>query len=218
MNIFSKKNPDEKYVGAVRRGAAVSIDVWIVLMMRIMVMQILGKLWMEPQLIKFFTEFQQTFGTESIKDTPEHLNFLLHHSIFIQAIIFYFIVLMIGALYHAYLNSSAWQGTIGKRLMKIIMVKENGMPITFKRGLLHYFLSLLPFVFLLYLLSYQIRNELTFYQAIMSSQINILLGVLFVMWVQIHLFTKKRTTAYDLICNTLIINGKTSFKWPWSKN
>jgi len=219
MNIFNfnKKPEDEKYVGALRRGAAVSIDVWIVLILRVMAMQILGKIWMEQQLITFFEEFEETFGTQTIKDTPEHLNFILHHTIFIHVIIFYSIVVMVGAIYHALLNSCVWQATIGKRIMKIIMVKENGARISFQRALLHYFLSLLPFAFLFYLMSYQIRNHLTFYQAIMSSQLNLIFGILFVLWVQIHLFTKKRTTAYDIICNTLIINGKTSFKWPWSK-
>jgi uncharacterized RDD family membrane protein YckC len=125
---------------------------------------------------------------------------------------------MVGALYHAYLNSSVWEATIGKRLMKIMITKENDMKITFKRGLLHYFLSLMPFVFLIYLVSYQIRNNLTFYQAITSSEINIFLGILFMMWLQIHIFTKKRTTAYDMICNTNVVKGKTSYKWPWSKN
>lgn len=218
MNIFKKKTTDEKYVGASKRGLAVTIDVWIVLTLRIIVIQTLGKIWMEPQLVKFFKEFSDTFGTETVKDTPEHINFIINHSIFIHALVFYFIVLMVGAIYHAYLNSSMWQGTVGKRLTKIIMTKENGEKISFKRGLLHYFLSLLPFVFLIYLMNFQIRNEFTFYQALTASDLNIFLGLIFVLWVQIHLFTKKRTTAYDMICNTIVVNGKTSAKWPWSKN
>ena len=201
-----------------RRGMSATIDVWIVLFIRIITMQIMGDLWLNQALINFLQEFNQKFGTETVKDTPEHLQFIIHHSIFIQAIIFYFITIMVGALYHAYLNSSMWEGTIGKRLMKIKITKENDMKITFKRGLLHYFLSLMPFVFLIYLLSFQIRNDFTFYQALISSEINIFLGILFVMWVQIHVFTKKRTTAYDMICNTNMVKGKTDYKWPWSKN
>lgn len=218
MNIFNKKPEDEKYAGTLRRGTAATIDVWIVLFIRIVTMQLMGEIWMNRALMNFMQEFNQKFGTETVKDNPEHLSFIINHSIFAQALIFYFITIMVGALYHAYLNSSVWEATIGKRLMKIMITKENDMKITFKRGLLHYFLSLMPFVFLIYLVSYQIRNNLTFYQAITSSEINIFLGILFVMWLQIHIFTKKRTTAYDMICNTNVVKGKTSYKWPWSKN
>ena len=217
MNIFKKNPEDEKYVGAMRRGLAVTIDVWIVLVLRIIFMEFLGRVWMNQQLINFFQEFQEKFGTETIKDVPEHIDFIIHHPIFIQSLIFYFLVVMIGAIYHAYLNSSNWNGTIGKRIMKIMIITENSLKISFKRGILHYFLSVLPFAYLIYLTSYQVRHDVGFYQALTASDLNVLLGLIFVLWVQIHLFTKKRTTAYDLICHTVIVNGKTPYKWPWSK-
>jgi hypothetical protein len=51
----------------------------------------------------------------------------------------------------------------------------------------------------------------------MSSDLNIFLGIVFVLWVQIHLFTKNKVTAYDMITNVVAINGRNSAKWPWSK-
>lgn len=219
MNIFNlaKKPEDKKYATSTRRSVAAAIDVWIVLFIRIFTMEILGIFWMNQAIANFLVEFQDKFGTETIKNTPEHVNFIINHHIFIYALIFYAIVILVGAAYHAFLNSSSWQGTVGKRLMKILILKEDESKITFSRGLWHYFLSVLPMAFILYLISYQLRNDLNFFQTVTASNTNIFLGIMFVLWVQVHLFTKKKTTAYDLICDTVLINGKTTAKWPWSK-
>lgn len=216
--IFNKKtDKDKKYVGSFQRSLAATIDVWIVLFLRIITMQILGSIWMNQAILEFSREFNKKFGTETMKNTQEHIDFIINHKVFAYSLIFYAIVIMVGAVYHAYLNSSAWNGTIGKRFMKIIIIKQNELPLKFGRGLMHYFLSVLPFVFVVYLVSFQIRTGLTFFEAVTASPINIFLGIIFVLWVQIHLFTKNKTTAYDLICNTITIKGKTSAKWPWSK-
>jgi uncharacterized RDD family membrane protein YckC len=124
---------------------------------------------------------------------------------------------MIGAVYHAYLNSSAWMGTIGKRLMGIVIVQESGNKITFSKGLWHYFLSVLPFAYILFLASYQLRHKMTFYQALVGSEVNLFFGIIFIIWIQIHLFTKRKVTAYDLICKTEFLNEKAESRWPWSK-
>ena len=50
------------------------------------------------------------------------------------------------------------------------------------------------------------KNDLEIYQAITGSIENIIFGIIFMLWLQIHLFTKNKTTAYDLICNTIFIN------------
>ncbi len=212
---FIKVSEEEKYASSFRRSSAAMIDMWIVLFLRIIVMQVLGRLWINQEIINFMEEFSQRFGTETPKNVPEHIDFIIHHRIFVYALIFYAIVILVGTFYHAYLNSSNWQATIGKRLMKIVIVKENDVKISFKLGFAHYFLSILPFAFILYLLSYQVQNHLNFYQAITASELNVFLGLAFIIWVQIHLFTKKKTTAYDMICKTVLINGKTDKKFPW---
>lgn len=123
---------------------------------------------------------------------------------------------MVGALYHAYLNSSNWQGTIGKRLMKIIIVNENNhKKINFFLALGHYFLSILPIAYIIYLLIFQVANNLSLFDAITHNSINLILGVIFILWIQIQSLTKKKTTAYDLICETVVIQGKTASKFPW---
>jgi uncharacterized RDD family membrane protein YckC len=205
------------YATSMRRSTAISIDIWIVMILRVIVMQLLGTFWLNNEVINFIKAFNERFGTETPKNVPEHIDFIIHHRIFFCALVFYSIIILIGAIYHAYLNSSAWQGTVGKRLTKIMIVKDNDSKITFGCGLGHYFLSILPFAYILYLVSYQLRNNLTFFHAITASEMHVFLGFLFIIWVQIHLFTKKKTTAYDMICKTVFINGKTAAKWPWSK-
>ena len=208
---------DNKYAKSFRRGSATAIDIVITSFLRAITMNLLGKFWLEQKFITFRQEFMDHFGTEEIHNTPEHIDFVVHSSAFLCVIIFFIIVILVGTLYHAYFNSSAWRGTIGKRLMKIMIVKEGDEKISFARGLSHYFLSILPFAFIIYLMGYKIRYQVAFFQVITASEINVFFGIILVVWIQIHLFTKKKTTAYDMICDTVLINGKTSAKFPWSK-
>lgn len=210
-------NTDElKFASAFKRSTATSIDISIVLMLRIIVANVLGVLWLNNVLIQTAAEFKEKFGDEiNVKTNPEHLEFILKSSAFYQILLFYFIIIAVGALYHAYLNSSSWQATIGKRVMKIVMIKEDGKRISFGLGIWHYILSVLPFVFIIYLVSIQVYGNFTFFEAITHSPTTIGLSILFVFWVQLQVFSKKRTTLYDLICKTIFIEGKTSAKYPW---
>jgi len=208
-------NSDIKFVSAHKRSAAASIDITIVAIIRIFAAQLIGALWINKMIADFLLEFRDHFGTEVIKSDPSHIEFITHHKIFHSMIIFYFIIVMIGAVYHSYLNSSMWQGTIGKRIMKIMIISDEGKKISFLNGLAHYFLSLLPFVFIIYLAAYQNIHQITFFAAILDSKVNIFFSALTAIWVQAHIFTKKKTTIYDLICRTIFIEGKTQVKFPW---
>lgn len=213
-----KKNADDmKYASSFRRSAAITIDIWVVIFLRVLVMHLLGALWLEQKIIEFHQQFQETFGTESIKNTPEHINFVIHSEAFICVIIFYLAVILVGAFYHASLNASAWRGTIGKRLMKIIIVTDEDKKLSFWRSTSHYFLSILPFAFVTYLVVYKLSHQVTFFQAFTATELNVFLGIIFALWIQIHFFTSKKTTAYDMICDTVLINGRTEKKFPWSK-
>lgn len=216
MNIFNK-NENSIYASTTKRGTAAMIDVWIVLFLRIASMQIMGVLWMNEMIIKFSKEFEAAFGTQEVKNTPEHINFIINHVIFANALFFYFVVIIVGAIYHAYLNSSKWQATIGKRIMKIIITTKTETRISFKRGILHYFLAVLPFVYLTYIMIYQLQNDTGITGAIMGTPVNLILAIVFILWLQIQAFSPRKTTAYDLICNITYLNGKTEFKKPWSK-
>ena len=208
---------ENNFVGSTKRSIASAIDTVIVLIVRILFIEIIGKIWIEPILLKFNAEFKEKFGTETPKRTPEHIEFMYQHELYYHIFALFVIIVLIGTLYHSALNSSSWRATIGKRLMGIAIVKNNLMPLSFKRALLHYFLSILPFFYIFYIISYQMKNDVEIYQAITGSYENIVFGIIFMLWLQIHLFTKNKTTAYDLICNTIFINKIFDAKMPWSK-
>jgi uncharacterized RDD family membrane protein YckC len=211
-------NTENNYPSSLRRAAAATIDIWIVLMLRVILMQFLGSVWLNSAIAEFLIEFENKFGTKVIKDTSEHLNFIIHHKVFIYTLLFYVIIIMVGAVYHAYLNSSKWQATVGKRAMKILVVNSsNKNPISLAKGFAHYALSVAPFAYVMYIASYKLRYDITFFEAIMRNEANILFGIIFVLWIQIHAFLKKKTTIYDLICKVIFINGKTESKKPWKK-
>lgn len=213
------KSDDNNYATTFKRGFATSIDVWIVLVIRVIAMNILGALWISEQMLSLHDDFKSKFGDGATDKIPQEqiADFITNHPAFLDIIIFYLIIIIIGSLYYAYMNSSSWNATIGKRIAGIMIIKENELPLSFKRGLLHYFLSVLPFAFVIYLVSYKIRYQLNFYDAIVTNNFNLMIGVIFVLWVQVSLFTKKKSTAYDLICKTITINGRTKAKWPWTK-
>ncbi|MBM5782610.1 MAG: RDD family protein [Pelagibacterales bacterium] len=215
-NIFEKKK-DSKFANSTKRSIASAIDVLIVLFLRGILLQLFGMFYLQKISEQFSLEFQEKFGTESLKRTPEHISFLIHHKIFYSFLLTLFIIFAAGALYYALLNSSPWKATIGKRIMKIMIVDKEDNRISFYNALFHYFLSALPIVFVFYLLIYQEKHHLSFFEAISGNNTNLILGFIFLIWTQLHMLTKSKTTAYDLICQTFTINGKSEAKFPWNK-
>ncbi|MSP33285.1 MAG: hypothetical protein EXR06_00070 [Rickettsiales bacterium] len=208
---------DVEYVSSFKRSTAISIDMMIVMFFRIVIAQLLGVLWINNTIAKFIADFHEHFGTEVIKNNPEHIEYIIHHFAFREMLFFYFIILSIGLVYHAYLNSSAWQATIGKRVMNIQIVKANHLKIGFGTAVLHYILSILPIIYIIYIFVFLVNNNLTLFHAITHTPFNIFFGFLSIMWIQIHSFTKRKTTMYDLICKVVFIHGKVDTKLPWSK-
>lgn len=207
-----------EYVSSFKRSSAISIDMIIVMFFRIVVAQVLGALWINNTITQFIADFREHFGTEIIKNNPEHLEYIIAHSAFREMLFFYFIILIIGLVYHAYLNSSAWQGTIGKRLMNIRVVKaDNHFKANFGTAVAHYILSILPIIYIIYILTSMVNNNLSLFHAITYTPFSVFLGFLSIIWIQIHSFTKRKTTMYDLICKVVFVHGKTEAKLPWSK-
>jgi len=219
--LLRRQDVSKNYPSSIRRAISSGIDMWIVLFIRACFMQLLFNLWIKDVILSFKDEFYQKFGTSILKENPEHMYFLINHSAFKQTFVFYLLVILVGALYYAYFNSSYWQASIGKRICKIMLIKENdnveNKKLGFLRAFFHYILSLLPFIFVMYIILYMKMHGANFYNAITASHANIFCGILFILWTQIHVFTKKRNTAYDMICKTVMVVGKTDKKFPWSK-
>jgi uncharacterized RDD family membrane protein YckC len=221
MNIeklFTKDPEKEKYASSLRRSLASGIDIAIVVALRTITIQLLGMFWINRQMIRLQSDFKEFFGTDMPKGTPQHMQFIFHHPFVIHFLLFIAILIFIGALYHALLNSSSWRATVGKRVMGIMLLnKSDESVLSFSKAMLHYFLSVMPFAFIVYLIIFQAQHDLSLVQAVTASNFNSFFSMLFLIWLQPHLFTKKRTTSYDIICKTVVKIGKTEAKFPWSK-
>jgi uncharacterized RDD family membrane protein YckC len=194
-----------KYAGSFRRSAAAAIDMFIANFIRMVFFAILGELWMKQQLINFWAEFKAKFDSDIIGNDPERIQFLINNSLFKNALIFLLVVFMSGAFYYIILNQSKWSATIGKKLMKIVIVNNDGTKLTFFQSLSHYFLSIVPWFFILYIFSYQMMHGVNIYEAITKNMFNLIFGLITLAWLQVHLITKKKTTAPDLICKTIVV-------------
>ena len=206
-----------KYASSFQRATAATIDIWIVIFIRFFFMALLGELWIKNAASNFQEEFQTKFGGAFFRDSPEHIAFFMDHKIFLELMIFYLIIVISGACYYAYFHASSWQATIGKRLMKIVIIKNNNLPTSFGRGLLYYFLSILPYIYIMYIVTYLLKTNASIGQAITASFANIFFTIIFFIWIQSHFMTKRKTTIYDIICRITVKEGKTDKKFPWHK-
>ena len=198
--------PEFTYASSFRRGLAASIDVFVANFIRAIMATILGNLWIIGEVSKFQADFKAKFDSDFIGRDPERINFLVAHSVFKSVLLFCFILFISGALYHIALNASKWRATIGKKLMKITIIKNDGAKLSFFESSQHYFLSIVPWIFVIYIFTYQLIHNTNIYKAIAENNFNLIFGFITVAWLQIHLFTKKKTTAPDMICKILVVN------------
>ncbi len=194
-----------QYVNSFRRSFASLIDMFIANFIRMIVLTILGHLFIINKVREFSIAFKENFGSEIIGRNPDRIRFLVEHSVFKLILLSMFLVFISGALYHILLNSSKWKATIGKKLMKIIIIKNNGQKLTFLESSAHYFLSIVPWFFTIYIFAYHLIHAVSIYVAITGNVFNLIFGLMTLAWLQIHLITKKKTTVYDMICNTVVV-------------
>jgi len=202
------------YANSFKRSTAAFIDLMIVSFLRVIFLEIMGALWYKQQLINFGNDFKEKFGTDIIGKVPEQIEYLAHHSIVSSTIILFLLIMMVGALYHAFFNSSSWSATIGKRIIGVILINDNGRKLSFLEALGHYLLSLFPWVFMLYIVVFQNFHSITIFQAITANFFNILFGLVTLGWIQIHAITKRKVVAHDLICKTVMVEGRVGGKFP----
>ncbi|NBX52276.1 MAG: hypothetical protein EBT63_01310 [Proteobacteria bacterium] len=147
--VEAPNNHEKKYASYTRRTIATLIDVHIVLIIRAIFIQIVFSTFFYKIVNDFISDLDIKFGTRTPKNTPEHISFLINHPIFIYTILLVLTTILLGAFYYAYFNSSNWQATIGKRIMGII-ISNNNSRIEFSIGLFHYFLSIIPYLFVIF--------------------------------------------------------------------
>lgn len=165
----------------------------------------LVKVWFGAIVANFRSEFEQKFSTKIITSDPEQINFIIHHQFFSSLWILIGLLVLVGALYHALLNSSKYEGTLGKIWLHIKIVKTDGSRLTLTQAFLHYCLSILPIVLMIYLVGDYSVKQIEFDKLITDSLFNFVAVAIILLWVQVQLFTKRKTTAYDLILGTVLI-------------
>lgn len=202
---MTNQETEFKYAGSFRRSAAAAIDMFIANLIRMFFFAILGELWIKKLLINFWADFKTKFNSDIIGNDPEKIQFLIANPLFKSTLLFCFIVFISGALYYIILNQSKWRATVGKKLMKIIIINKNGEKLTFLESLSHYLLSIVPWLFVFYIFTYQMMHGINLYKAITENIFNLIFGLITLAWLQVHMVTKKKTTAADLICKTIVV-------------
>ncbi len=217
FNVREKNNEYANYASPTERSISGIIDCFIVLFLRACFLQLLSNFFVENFLNDFINEFENKFGTRTPKGTTEHVEFIMNHSIFFYSIIIIFITILIGGIYHAYLNSSAWSATIGKRIVGIIVVSSNGEKISFSTGIYHYFLTLTPIFFIFSIFAYATINKREIYEIFTTNHILSILGLLFLVASHSSSFNKKKINFFDYLMKIEFNLGRTKNKMPWTK-
>lgn len=202
------------YIHPFLRSGSAIIDMFIVAFLRIIFAQIVGIIWVNRKIIEFHHQFNEKFGVPFSNMNQDHVMFLVGHEVVKVIIIFFLLIVLVGALYYAFLNSSSWSATIGKRLFNIVLVKDEGKALSFFQAFWHYFLSLIPWIFVFYILIYQAREGVTIYQAFSGNIFNFIIGVLALAWFQISVFMKRKNTIQDIIMGCCMVRGRVGGKIP----
>ncbi|MBM3590096.1 MAG: RDD family protein [Alphaproteobacteria bacterium] len=207
-------NDDQKkYASLTRRTTATLIDVHITLIIRAIFMQIVFSTFFYRIVNDFINDLDTKFGTRTPKNTPEHISFLINHPIFIYTILFVLTTILLGAFYHAYFNSSNWQATIGKRIMGII-ISQNNSRISFSTGLFHYLLSIIPYLFVIFLIYYIKRYNYQIYEVFTQKKSVAVVGILILIANHLSVLNKKRINFFDYLAKVEFIQTKTPYKFP----
>jgi uncharacterized RDD family membrane protein YckC len=212
------KKDKSTYVNPFLRGGAAAIDMFVTGFIRIVFAQILGYFWVEGQMIEFLRDFKEKFGVALSPSNLEHVQFIANHSITKVALIYLLLILLVGALYHAYFNSSTWSATVGKRVAGIVLVKNEGKSLTFSQSFWHYCLSIVPWIFMVYILLYQSKEKTSLQDALIGNNFNLVLGLITVAWIQIHIITKKKNTVQDMIIGCTMTSGRVGKGLPKIRN
>ncbi len=204
------KEEEILYVKPYKRGFATMIDMAITSLIRLIFIQIIGILFINKELIKFHQDFSEKFGVPFSNANQEHILFLSNHDIINVMIFFLIAIILVGSLYHCLLNCSNWSATIGKRICNIVMVTDNGKKLTFLQSASHYVLSMVPWIFIIYIMTFSIQNKLNLYDAITHDFANIIFGVVTAIWINIGSIAKKRNMVQDIVVGCSLVNGKTN--------
>ena len=217
FNIKEENNETAIYATPTKRMISGIIDSFIVLILRALFLQIVINSFAINIFNNFIEEFEKNFGTRTPKGTTEHVEFIMNHSIFLYGLILFFITIFIGTLYHAYFNSSNWQATIGKRIAGVTVANKDSQKISFMTGINHYFLSLIPIIYIIFIFIYAQKNKYEIYEVFSKNHFLAILGLLLLIASHANAFSNKRINLFDYFMKIEFHLGRTENKLPWTK-
>ena len=217
MNINSTNIDYDDFddAGPLRRSAATAIDILIVFIIRAFLIQIISFFWLSKRMLQLASDFKNYFNSEVI-DSQEKLQFIQNHPVFGDIIITLICVLVIGSLYHAYLNSSSYHATIGKRLMKVEILNLNYSKLSFFKAFVIYYFSLLPVIFAAYMMMYTAQMEIKLIQALFANTYNTIFTLSVLALSASFSSGLRKQMGFDIVSKIVYLNNKTDKKYPWN--
>jgi len=156
--------------------------------------------------------FQSWWCTQNYLQSPIITKILKLVSIF-TILVF---IILIGAVYYALFYSSKWQASIGKRIFNIKIVdKNNHRKVKFFDGFCYYFLTIIPYFFILILFIYISKNNISIYQVFKEIWGFTFFGIAILFAVNMSSFNKKKINFFDYLMDFEFHIGKTKSKYPW---
>ncbi len=200
--------------GAFRRSFATMIDIFIVFFVRMFFAQILASFWLSDRLALLAQDYKNFFDTEVI-DSPDKVAFIQSHPVFDDILIFIAILTVIGSIYYAYLHSSNYHATIGKRLMKVEVLNLDYSKISFFKAFLIYYFSLVPIIYATYILSYTYSAKVSLMAGMFHNIYNIIFTLIIIALSATFSSGLRRHMGFDIVLKIVYLNNKTDSKYPW---
>ena len=197
---------DIKYASPLKRSIAFNIDVMITIFIRVISFQILAFFTISEEVNLLREEIQGAIdsGILNENDQQSFFNFV-YNSQYFQEIMKYIptillIIFIIGGIYYPIMETSKKCSTIGKRIMKIVVIDKNGKKLTFIQSLFRYLINFIPLIMLFYIVSKISVKSFDLF--------TILICFVTFFWYHISSFNKEKSTLTDMLSNSIAIEGK----------
>ena len=207
-------NKDMKHASFFQKNIATLIDVLIVILLRATVAQILWSAFLQDSMANFSKDFYDYFGETVKRSNPDHLAYISQSSFFKFSLFSIVLVALVGMLYTTIFHYSSWSATIGKRVCSLMLIDNNNNKITFAKSFMHYIISIVPWIIMIYLTLYLVTNQGSFYDLLIGNTTNLALSIISVIWLEVQIITKKKIGVQDILCSTSIVIGKSDDKFP----
>ncbi len=218
MNTKVESNIDYDEIadaGPIRRSAATAIDIILVFIIRAIAIQTASIIWFSDKIITLSKDFTAFFGTDVI-DSSEKIVFIQSHPVFTDFIYLILAILFIGSLYYAYLHSSSYHATIGKRLMKVEIINSDYSKLSFFKSFIIYYTSLLPIFYITYIVMYSYSVKISLIYAMFANIYHIICTLLMVGLSAFFSAGFRRQMGFDILFKTVYLNNATRSKYPWN--